>query len=74
MYQHLRAANDPSGNPQRLYAEYDPATGELLRLTDEGYSGRPAHLRHSVELPSVEISRAEYHAWIRQARTSGILA
>jgi hypothetical protein len=74
LYQHLRAPNDPNGNPQRVFVVYDTdRAGDIVAVIDEGYSGRQA-LRNAgipsdtVELPSINISRAEYHAFRRIGR------
>lgn len=66
MYQHLRAPNSPSGNPQRLYITFD-AECCILDVIDEGYRGLPAFLRYPMrQLPTIEISRADYHDWKRR--------
>ena len=66
-YQHLRAPNSPSGNPQRLYALYEGQQyARLVALWDEGYSDRPPELRNVCELPSVDISRGDYHRRLKQ--------
>lgn len=66
-YQHLRAPNSPSGNPQRLYMVYD-AAGEVVRVIDEGYRGLPRELRDVRQLMTIEIPRAEYHSIRRNYR------
>lgn len=75
-YQHLRAPNDPNGNPQRLFIEYtfDDETGywSTVAVYDDGYHGRPERLRDVPELPPVNISRSDYHARLRNARDRGI--
>ena len=72
-YQHLRAPNSPSGNPQRLYALYEgDRYARLVALYDEGYSDRPRELRDVCELPSVDISRADYHHRCKLARQAGL--
>lgn len=79
--QELRADNDPNGNGQWLTVVYhvDPAEryAETLSVMDSsayGCSGQPK--RHaaalgyadSIELPSVRITKSDYHARERQAR------
>lgn len=90
VYQHLRATNDPNGNPQRLFVVYgfaewttynEPGLSDGRRIDvstvavyDEGYRGRPEALRGLPELPCVDISRSDYHQRIRNARDAGILS
>jgi hypothetical protein len=64
MFQHLRAENSPSGNPQRCYVLM-AKDGRIVDVIDEGYQGLPRELRDILELPSVNISRSEYHNYIR---------
>lgn len=69
IYQHLRAANDPNGNPQRLFVVYEtdsPAAGNIVAVLDEGYQGRgvlreAGISRDTIEIPSLDISRSTYH-------------
>ncbi len=71
--QHLRAPQDPNGNPQRLYVVYN-MDGEVLEVIDEGYRGLPKELRDLKHLPDVNITRSDYHEWKREfkeARTNG---
>ena len=76
-YQHLRADNDPNGNPQRLFVSYtfDEESGywSTVAVFDEGYRGLPAELRDLPELPGVDISKSSYRSRIRTARAAGIL-
>ncbi len=69
--QHLRAPNDPNGNPQRLYVVYDDA-GDVLEVIDEGYRGLPKALRDIKHLPDVQIPRSEYHEWKRAFRAEEV--
>ncbi len=74
-YQRVRANNDPSGNPQRLYVEYnltDDPSGDPVNVWDEGYRGCPESLRGLPELPSVSVAKSEYHAWVREAKGRGV--
>lgn len=83
VYQHLRALNDPNGNPQRLYVVYEwiipdekyrqPEHWATVAVWDEGYIGLPDALRDMPSLPSIDISRSDYHERIRAARERGIL-
>lgn len=78
VYQHLKADNDPNGNPQRLYLVYELRSAPLdeWRLTDvydEGYHGRPSALRNVLELPSVNISKRDYHTRYARAKAAGLL-
>lgn len=78
LVQHLRAANDPNGNPQRLWNVIDGQNDRTLYVIDEGYGNLRATMERIclpsyVELPSVNISSADYHARIRAARQRGNL-
>ena len=77
VYQRLRADNDPNGNPQRLWIVYDVSTdgaGDEVEVYDEAYRGKPREaLAGMIELPSVDISKSDYHARKRDARERGIL-
>ena len=77
VYQHHRADHDPSGNPQRIYVLYrvhGPAGYASIEMVwDEGYSGRPESLRDVPELPSVNISKSDYHSMVRWARENDAL-
>jgi hypothetical protein len=70
LVQHLVTTNDNNGNPRRLWAFYDPTTGDLVRLVDEGYTGRAAlrNVEH-VELPMLEITVGEYRSIRRYVAT-----
>jgi hypothetical protein len=70
--QHLKAENDPNGNPQRLFLVYDKH-GDVISVYDEGYRGEPADINRLPHLPSIEISKSEYHDWIKQARSDNKL-
>ena len=66
-YQHQRASNSPNGNPQRLYMVWD-RKGNVVEAIDEGYRGLPLALQSLVDLGSVEISKADYHATLKEFR------
>jgi len=79
-YQHLKADNDPNGNPQRMYVVYELQDVEpqfsywkLVEVYDEGYRGRPAELRGVPELPSVRISAHDYQSRYDMAQGAGLL-
>jgi hypothetical protein len=67
MFQHLRAENSPNGNPQRVFVMISD-DGRILNVVDEGYQGLPKACRGLVELPSINISKADYHDYIRIGR------
>jgi hypothetical protein len=64
MFQHLRATNSPNGNPQRCFVMISP-NGSIVDVIDEGYKGLPKECRGLIELPSVNISKSDYHNYIR---------
>jgi hypothetical protein len=64
MFQHLRAGHSPSGNPQRVFVLLNKEGG-IVDTIDEGYTGVPAACRGLIELHSVNISRADYHNYLR---------
>jgi len=64
--QHWRAANSPSGNPQRCYVIWSKE-GKLLDVIDEGYAGRPRWTDALVDLGSVEVSKSTYHSMLKHA-------
>lgn len=82
-YQHLRAPNDPNGNPRRVYVIMRLHAGDryggwahILAVLDEGYSGVQAvdgagygPRSGMVELPSIDVSPATYREWIKYGRT-----
>jgi hypothetical protein len=74
IWQHVKAPNDNSGNPRRLYLVYRRVQGymRVAYVIEEGYSGRPRELRHKNELPSMTVSASEYRDWVRVATQSGI--
>ena len=57
-YQHLSTTNDTNGNPRRLWMIYN-VNGNVIRVIDEGYSGRPD--TQARELMPVNISPKEYN-------------
>jgi len=84
-WQHLKADNDPDGNPQRLYVVYELQTGEyadnlgsfqwwrIVGVYDEGYAGMPSSLKSLPEIPSVRISKSDYHSRYTMAKGAGLL-
>ncbi len=66
---HLRADNNQSGNPRRLYVLISAADGNVIGVVDEGYLGRgaiPAAWRAQyacVEGPAIAITPSEYRDW-----------
>jgi hypothetical protein len=66
-FQHLRAKNDPNGNPQRCYVLINE-DGSIHDVINEGYKGLPDRCRGLTELYNVEISRSAYHDFIRIGR------
>lgn len=77
-FQHLRAQNDPSGNPQRLWVVYELTHDthtmywSTVAVIDEGYGNPPEYFRSLPSLPSVDISRSRYHALVKDAHERGI--
>jgi hypothetical protein len=43
---HLGTLNDVNGNPRRLWLGLDK-TGHVIKITDEGYTGRPRWVREA---------------------------
>ena len=41
---HLTTTNTASGNPRRVFVGLD-VSGHVVRITDEGYAGRPEWVR-----------------------------
>jgi len=75
IYLHLKAKNDPSGNPQRLFVVVDRA-GNTVDVIDEGYRGHGAvREQHpgACAGPTLEIPKKEYHAIKREWREWGAL-
>ena len=83
-YQHFKAKNDPNGNAQRLYVVYelqdaDQGDGwlyqwwKLVEVYDEGNASLPIALKGLPELPSVSISRSDYHSRYNMAKGAGLL-
>ena len=71
-WQHQKAQNDPNGNPQRLIVVFG-LDGNVLRVINEGYSGIPWKLLDGiVEIPSVNISKSDYHAMLRRFKEVSI--
>ena len=74
--QHIKAPNDVNGNPRRLFMVvwlYD--NGNVTTAYDEGYAGRGAipgkrntefASMPDIELPSVNVSSAEYRRLLEQ--------
>lgn len=69
--QHIRTTNDTNGNPQRLYVGY-AADGEVMRVTDEGYGGRPEWSRGLIELWPFDVTPKEYNDTLKTARARGL--
>ena len=65
LVQHLRAKHTPSGNPQRLFLIYNPEDGYIVDIIDEGYNGKPEGFSEMIELPTIDISKSDYHAFKR---------
>ncbi len=65
---HLRAKNDPNGNPRRIFVGLNE-NGHHVAVSDEGYVGRPEWVRElnarGVFEFAVETSISEYNAWNR---------
>lgn len=88
LYQHLKTTNDSNGNPRRLYVVYEASVSdayanrfaEVVQVVDEGYGGtawldtyhNPRNIP-MVELPSINISVAEYREWLAFGKADGIL-
>lgn len=68
---HLRAKNDPNGNPRRVFVGYNE-WGHIVEITDEGYAGRPKWLRdmnaRGVWETSSEITVTEYRRQMQIAK------
>ena len=68
MVTHLRADNDPNGNPQRLYV-INNSKGEIIDVIDEGYYGSSAFRKtypNYVEVATYNIPKSEYHELKRE--------
>lgn len=61
LVQNLVATNDVNGNPRRLWVIMDPKHGDIVKVIDEGYGGRPAETRGYIQLPSYEIKASMYN-------------
>lgn len=57
-WQRWKALNDSNGNPRRLYVQFDKG-GNIMRVYDEGYAGKPKDLV-GPELACVNIMPSEY--------------
>jgi hypothetical protein len=67
---HLRANNDPNGNPQRLFI-VQTADGKTIDIVDEGYHGNGAFNRtypNYTEIGTYDISKSDYHEYIRESK------
>lgn len=71
-YQHLKSKNDRNGNPRRLWVVYNHR-GYIMEVIDEGYSGRPYHLKDKVEIAEIEVPVSEYDYRISRAKINGHL-
>lgn len=67
MFQHLRAEHSPNGNPQRCFVLIGK-DGGIVSVIDEGYRGLPSECRGLIELYSVDISKSDYHDYLRIGR------
>jgi len=65
MVQHLRTTNDTNGNPRRIYLLMT-AEGTVTRAIDEGYGNPPSEYGILVQLPSVNITPAEYRRTLKR--------
>lgn len=63
---HLCTKNDVNGNPRRLYVGLN-SNGHVVRVTDEGYEGRPSWVRalsdRGVWDVRIEITPKAYREW-----------
>ena len=69
--QHQRAKNDQNGNPRRLFVIYAPENFKIVKVINEGYSGRPEDF-DGIEICPVDITLEEYRSTIRYAKNHGI--
>ena len=65
--QRIRTMNDANGNPRRLWLGYS-ASGEVLQVFDEGYSGDPWPTCQRA-LPEIDAPPAEYRRLKRRYAT-----
>lgn len=72
---HLAAPNNTSGNPRRLFIGLDKS-GHVVRITDEGYTGRPDWVRDAnnrglwefhAEVPPSTYTRWKKHTLFEEA-------
>lgn len=70
-YQHLKTVNDNNGNPRRLFAVYG-GNGDLMKVYEEGYRGKPEELRGLCDLPEINIPIKEYNEIKRNAKDQEI--
>ena len=72
---HARTTNDVNGNPRRCYLGI-AAQGRIVRIDDEGYSGRPEWVRklsdRGVWDVSVTVTPGQYRDYVRMSRTLGV--
>lgn len=65
---HACTKNDTSGNPRRCWVGIDSA-GHVVRVTDEGYDGRPAWVRELSDRGTwdvrVNVTPAQYREYIK---------
>lgn len=71
---HLRAPNDRSGNPRRIYLVVH--MNEVWHAIDEGYKGIGAlrevypHLPDLTPACAIDITATEYREWMRSSRAA----
>lgn len=72
IFQKLGTTNDSNGNPRRLWVLYNKSDGNVHKVIEEGYGGRPAECDcrrpGMVEVASVEITPREYNSWKKAAK------
>jgi len=64
MFQQLRAPNDSSGNPRRLYVLYK-LNGAPHSVIDDGYAGGPEECKGLFQLSTFYIPVSEYNSWLK---------
>lgn len=75
--QHVKTKNDSNGNPRRLFVFYSRRNMvakhlDMVKVIEEGYSGRPGEADKAFELPPVNVSPAEYREFVRAAKVDGV--
>lgn len=68
---HECTTNDTNGNPRRVFTAIG-ATGQILRVTDEGYAGTPEWVRalhdRGIWEVGVQVTPAQYKERLRLGR------